>query len=365
MANLREENKWEAGIYQLETTDPVVGGVDGISNKQAIQLANRTGYLKGEVETLKSDANAKLASKRDVSDSYSKTQTAALLAPKLDAVVAEAAYMKKTDASSFLQTTQGRLISEYAHVTHSQILPDGDYSSSDFWLSVKPGIYYAVREKGRNKPAAYGLVEIISNGEISVTWSYFGEVWKWYQGFNKSTLGWKKVVFGDVTPEARANSIVARNANGDFDGRYVNAEYFRMTNSTQNDTFTADCDIVYRINDSSDAYLRSAKLSKVASLLGGLGVRQTWQDVLSQRKFNVVYTNTTDKPIFVSIVSYPTPTPTAYVSFYIDGLLVARSETSGINDNSQITAVVPSGSTYKMDNGGDNGTRLKAWAELR
>ena len=97
MANLRETATWESGIYQLETTDPVVGGVDGISNKQAIQLANRTGYLKSEVEALKSDASAKLASKRDVSDSYSKGEINALLAPKLDAVAAEATYMKKTD----------------------------------------------------------------------------------------------------------------------------------------------------------------------------------------------------------------------------------------------------------------------------
>ena len=97
----------------------------------------------------------------------------------------------------------------------------------------------------------------------------------------------------------------------------------------------------------------------------GLGINQTWQDVLSHRKYNVVYTNTTNKPIFVSIVSYPTPNPIPYVSFYVDGLLVARSETSGAEDNTQIVAVVPSGSTYKMDNGGDNGTRLKAWTELR
>lgn len=365
MANLKENAAWESGIYQLETTDPVVGGVDGISNKQAIQLANRTRYLKGEIESLKSNSNAQLVLKRDISDSYSKGEINALLAPKLDAVVAEAAYMKKTDASSFLQTTQKTLISQYAHIANPEVLPDGDYSSPDFWLSITPGIYYAIREKGRNKPTAYGLVEIISNGEVSVTWSYFGEVWKWYQGFDKSTLGWKKVVFGDVTHETRANSIVARDVNGDFDGRYVNAEYFRMTNSTQNDTFTADCDIVYRINDSSDAYLRSAKISKVASLLGVLGVGQTWQDVLSQRQYNVVYTNTTNKPIFVSIVSYPTPSSTSYVSFYVDGLLVARSETSGAEDNTQISAVIPSGSTYKMDNGGDNGTRLKAWAELR
>lgn len=45
MAGLAELEQWEALIYQLETTDPVVGGQDGISNRQARQLANRTLYL--------------------------------------------------------------------------------------------------------------------------------------------------------------------------------------------------------------------------------------------------------------------------------------------------------------------------------
>lgn len=50
MANLIETNQWEDGVYQIEKTDPVVGGKDGISNLQAQQLANRTSYLKNEVE---------------------------------------------------------------------------------------------------------------------------------------------------------------------------------------------------------------------------------------------------------------------------------------------------------------------------
>ena len=50
MANLTESSIWEAGIYQLETTDPVKGGEDGISNLQGKQLANRTAYLKQQVE---------------------------------------------------------------------------------------------------------------------------------------------------------------------------------------------------------------------------------------------------------------------------------------------------------------------------
>ena len=52
MANLKETATWEAGIYQLETSDLVLGGADGIDNKQPRQLANRTVYLKQELENL-------------------------------------------------------------------------------------------------------------------------------------------------------------------------------------------------------------------------------------------------------------------------------------------------------------------------
>ena len=49
MANLSETGSYEAGIYQLKTTDPVEGGVDGVSNRQARQLANRTAWLKSHI----------------------------------------------------------------------------------------------------------------------------------------------------------------------------------------------------------------------------------------------------------------------------------------------------------------------------
>lgn len=52
MANLNENANWEPGIYQLELEDPVIGGPDGIDNLQAKQLANRTLYLKKQIETI-------------------------------------------------------------------------------------------------------------------------------------------------------------------------------------------------------------------------------------------------------------------------------------------------------------------------
>ncbi|EOJ8404389.1 tail fiber protein, partial [Escherichia coli] len=50
MGNLNETEKWEENIYQLETSDPVLGGVDGISNRAPRQLANRTKWLKKKTE---------------------------------------------------------------------------------------------------------------------------------------------------------------------------------------------------------------------------------------------------------------------------------------------------------------------------
>jgi len=49
MTNLVETEVWEAGIYQFETEDPVLGGEDGIDNVPTRQLANRTAWLKAEL----------------------------------------------------------------------------------------------------------------------------------------------------------------------------------------------------------------------------------------------------------------------------------------------------------------------------
>lgn len=50
--NLGETETYEPGIYQLEITDPVIGGPDGIDNLQAKQLANRTNWLKAKIDSI-------------------------------------------------------------------------------------------------------------------------------------------------------------------------------------------------------------------------------------------------------------------------------------------------------------------------
>lgn len=52
MANLPETSTYDSGVYQLETTDPVLGGAGGKANAPGINLANRTKYLKDHVDIL-------------------------------------------------------------------------------------------------------------------------------------------------------------------------------------------------------------------------------------------------------------------------------------------------------------------------
>lgn len=61
MANLPETPQWEDGVYQIEVSDPVLGGPDGISNRQAKQLASRTTYLKQKVEKGGTDLTSHIA----------------------------------------------------------------------------------------------------------------------------------------------------------------------------------------------------------------------------------------------------------------------------------------------------------------
>lgn len=55
MANLDLTRQWIENIYQLETTDPVMGGPDGVDNRQAKELGARTNWLKDQVDGINRD----------------------------------------------------------------------------------------------------------------------------------------------------------------------------------------------------------------------------------------------------------------------------------------------------------------------
>lgn len=55
MGKITEQQQWEEDIYLIEKQDKVLGGELGVINVQAKQLANRTKYLKDQVDGINRD----------------------------------------------------------------------------------------------------------------------------------------------------------------------------------------------------------------------------------------------------------------------------------------------------------------------
>lgn len=49
---INEVATWPANVHLIDTDEPVIGGIDGVSNKQAIALANRTKWLKAQIDAV-------------------------------------------------------------------------------------------------------------------------------------------------------------------------------------------------------------------------------------------------------------------------------------------------------------------------
>ena len=108
---------------------------------------------------------------------------------------------------------------------------------------------------------------------------------------------------------------------------------------------------------------QGASIPSWATVGGG----QTWQDVKASRALATTYTNSTGKPIFVS-VTVAWGNASASVTLTIDGVVVQKQ--AGNPDSSNISlaisAIVPSGSTYSVTQTSNvaDGV-IEYWAELR
>ena len=78
MANLTETATWDDGIFQIETTTPLLGGEDGPMNKAQKQLANRTKYLKQQHETLENEVKTARGSKATLNERISSLEKTTL-----------------------------------------------------------------------------------------------------------------------------------------------------------------------------------------------------------------------------------------------------------------------------------------------
>ena len=92
------------------------------------------------------------------------------------------------------------------------------------------------------------------------------------------------------------------------------------------------------------------------------GVGQTWQDVTTSRALGTTYTNSTGKPIQVSVVVRDTGNYDN-LNFFVDGVAVVKMPdiVGAIYGFQQITISVPPTQTYRLE----TANLLHAWVELR
>ena len=70
MAYVAESATWKNGVYQLETTDPLLGGANGVMNEAIKDLACRTLYLKGQQDNIKTEIQTARGGKASLNDRF-------------------------------------------------------------------------------------------------------------------------------------------------------------------------------------------------------------------------------------------------------------------------------------------------------
>ena len=109
-----------------------------------------------------------------------------------------------------------------------------------------------------------------------------------------------------------------------------------------------------------------------ATPAGGIGISQTWTNVTGSRSYGTTYTNSTGKPIYVSVSGSSSSASGGGIQFYIGGTLIAQqgaTQNASIASYHNITMIVPDGITYSANaipgGGGQGGSSLAQWFELR
>lgn len=97
--------------------------------------------------------------------------------------------------------------------------------------------------------------------------------------------------------------------------------------------------------------------------LSPLGVGQTWQDFTGSRAWATTYTNTTGRPIQISITARDPSVGNLYMALWVGGVKLAE-QYHGASVQAAVTAIVPPGATYKVERA-DNNDTITSWMELR
>ncbi len=114
----------------------------------------------------------------------------------------------------------------------------------------------------------------------------------------------------------------------------------------------------------SDATTK-ASAAQAAAIAAGLGVGQIWQNMTASRLFATVYTNTTGKPIAISVSIGVTVGTLSITTTDGGGRTLAYNYGNNVTYGTGVStdAIIPPGGTYRVDKVGT--PTFTEWNELR
>ena len=145
--NIIDQESWD-DIYLIETSDYVVGGSGGTSNEQAVALANRTRWLRAQLEALE----------LEIASMPTSESMGTALALKADKTYADTELGKKADKSytdNKLAQKADKTYVDDGFATKSSVTAKADKTYTDTELGKKADKTYVDTELGKKADKNY------------------------------------------------------------------------------------------------------------------------------------------------------------------------------------------------------------------
>ncbi|HAU2960752.1 TPA: hypothetical protein JC757_004651 [Salmonella enterica subsp. diarizonae] len=392
MGKLTEITQWEDDIYQLETSDPVVGGPDGVSNKPQKQLANRTQWLKQQLEST-SDALAEHAKSRNHPDA---SLTAKGFVQLYSGVMSDSEILAATPKAVkiAMDNANARLAKErnLADLTNVPLARQSLQLGNSATLNVGtiPGTVAAgddsritgAMQKDQNgadipdKPKFIqnlGLKETVNQAAGAMQKSQNGAdipdtaLFRQNISVHDASTSQKGLVrlnggVSDADDTLAATSGAVKIA---YDAAQ-SAHRLALSKYTAEGATIWEAGLVQLVNSmggSGSLVMPQVAVTTAIQTYPSLGKGQTLQDLRGSRSIDATYTNSTGFPIAVYVRISGGYSANLYV--HVNGIEFGGGGSTASN-TSIATAffIVPNGATYRVMASGSS-ISLQAWSELR
>jgi len=383
MAYLPESSTFDPGVYQLETTDPVVGGANGASNAPLKNLTNRTKYLKDHVDAIEAAYAPKASpaftgtptvptattgtnTTQAASTAFVQAAVAGItsgasvgnVTPVMDgtAAVGTATTAARSDHVHPTDTTRAPLASPA--FTGTPTAPTAALGTNNTGIATN-ALVHSARGSYKESPIITGAFALSAgHAGMAITCGGAG-------GYSVSlpdyttftTAGYSAssgLTFTLVITSPNITITLANTANAFI---YYNSGAIAV--GTSFSVTTGDTIVIAPVNGAWEV------ISGIpASQIKGNSLGSAWSNVTASRAFNTTYTNTSAFIRAVQIDFQGNANQYGYAAVTVDSQVFQSSGSSyaGYGVYMFIQVLVPPGKTYKLST--LNQCSIVAWREL-